>query len=291
MRRPATSARALKATWLATRLAARFSTRLAGAFAARLWFTPWAVDDSPRSRTRHARWLADARPISIPFRHRTLAGFVAGRGPTILLVHGWGERAATLGALVGPLAAAGYRVVGVDLPAHGESGGRRTDLLEEAAAVRATIEHLGGVHAVIAHSMGGAVATLAVAEGARVERIVLIGSALRLDSALGAFGATFRLPPRAIVGLTRHIERRFGRDVWDRLGVDRLARSMEIPALVLHDVDDPQVSIEDGRALAASWPGARLVETTGLGHVKILGDRDVISAILEWLERAERLAG
>ena len=286
VRRTSESQTSLKLTWLATRIAGRFSPRAGGWFAARLWFVPWAVDADERSRRRHARWLEGATPISIPHEGGLLAGFTAGEGPTVLLVHGWGERAATLGALVQPLVERGFRVVGIDLPAHGDTSGRRTNLIEEAAAVRSATSHLGGVHALLAHSMGGAVAALAVAEGAAVERVVLVASALRLDNALTVFTELFGIPERAVQGLRRYIERRFGATVWDDFGVDRLAPSMEIPALVIHDVDDPQIAFADGEVLAARWPGARFVATQGLGHVKILGDERVISEIGDFLERA-----
>lgn len=282
------STKVLGAYWKATKFFGRFSERLGGHFAARLWFTPWAVDSSERSLARHARWLQGAERITVPFEGRDLSGFSAGQGPTILLVHGWGERAATLGALVAPLVDRGFRVVGVDLPAHGDSPGNRTDLIEEARAVRSTIEHLGGVHTVIAHSMGGAVTTLALSEGARVERVVFIASALRLENAVDVFAASFGLSARAERGLRNYIERRFGSGVWTELAVDTVAREIDIPALVFHDREDEQIAFADGKALAATWPNARFVETEGWGHVKILGNPDVIEKIGDWLTGAER---
>src|SRR5688500_2449387 len=103
------SPRALRLTWWATRLAAPLSRRLAGWLAARLWFTPWPVDNDPKSRARHARWLAGTDPYSAPTSYGNLAAFTAGSGPLVVLVHGWGERSGTLGALVRPLADAGFR--------------------------------------------------------------------------------------------------------------------------------------------------------------------------------------
>jgi pimeloyl-ACP methyl ester carboxylesterase len=212
-----------------------------------------------------------------------------GEGPTILLVHGWGERAATLGALVKPLVARGYRVVGVDLPAHGDSPGRRTDIPEESVAVRAIADALGNVHAVIAHSMGGAVTTTALHDGLRAERVVFVAPAVRLQNALKAFVEMVNLPPRAIVGLRRHIERRFGETVWEDFAADRLAESMDLPALVIHDSDDDQVAFEDGWLLASRWPGAHFVATEGLGHIKVLGNERVIDEIGRFLVKEPAL--
>lgn len=292
MKRPSESPRAFKLTWIAATTTGRFSERLSGLFAARLWFTPWAVDTGERAERRHARWLEGAEVITVPFGRSSLAGFSAGAGPTILLVHGWGERAATMGALVKPLVDAGHRVVGVDLPAHGGSPGRRTNLIEEADAVRVIAAAVGPIDTVIAHSMGGAVATLALSGGMSAQRVVFVASALRLENAVEVFASSLRLSARAAKGLRRYIERRFGNSIWEELAVDRLAGEMKIPALVIHDADDTQIGLEDGRALAEAWPGARFVPTQGLGHVKILGDPEVVGTIREWLARGEvRVAG
>jgi hypothetical protein len=39
----------------------------------------------------------------------------------------------------------------------------------------------------------------------------------------------------------------------------------------------------DGRAIAASWPGARLVTTQGFGHHKILRSTEVIGRTVSFL--------
>src|SRR5512143_2769531 len=51
-------------------------------------------------------------------------------GPAVLLMHGWGGSRAQMTGFVAPLLAAGFRVVAYDQPAHGESDGPMTNLLE-----------------------------------------------------------------------------------------------------------------------------------------------------------------
>ena len=46
---------------------------------------------------------------------------------------------------------------------------------------------------------------------------------------------------------------------------DRL-RTIVVPTLVIHGIDDPLVPVQGGRAVAAAISGARLVEITGMGH-------------------------
>lgn len=279
--------RALKVAWLGARLTAGFSQRLAGFFTWRLWFTPWRVGLSDRAQQREAEWLSATTPFAVPFRGRTLRAFTAGDGPTVLLVHGWGDRGSRLGAFINPLVAAGFRVVGVDLPAHGDSPGRRTNAYELAEAIRATAAATGGVSAVVAHSMGGVETLLALRAGLTVDRVVLLASAVRLEHATDKFEELFNLPPRAITGLRAAIERRFGKAVWEDLAGDLIAAGLDVEALLFHDRDDAQVDFSDGELLAASWPGAHLVATEGLGHDKLLRDPDVIATAVAFLSAVQ----
>jgi hypothetical protein len=133
---------------------------------ARLWFT--APPPIPLHR------LAQAPPgveTGVELDGRTLHATAWGSGPLVLLLHGWGGRSEQLAAFVGPLTAAGHRVIALDAPGHGRSGpgalgGRRSTVPEFSAALRAAAAQDGGrVHAVVAHSFGAAAAALAVREG------------------------------------------------------------------------------------------------------------------------------
>ena len=281
---------AFRATWTAARLAGRVSERVSGRFAARLWFTPWPVPVSERALLKQRAWLEDAAPVEFTTRsgHR-LSGFSAGDGPVVLLVHGWGEWVANLGAFVGPLRDAGFRVVGFDLPAHGGSSGLQTDGLLNAAAVLEAAEEVGGVHGVIAHSMGAHAATLALHDGLTAKRAVLLAPAVRLEHGVAAFKQIFGFSDRTVKGLRATIESRYGATVWRDLAADELARSVTTPALIIHDVDDDQISRDDGEMLARAWPGAAFETTEGLGHGRIIRDPAVVARAVSFISDADEL--
>ena len=71
--------------------------------------------------------------------------------------------------------------------------------------------------------------------------------------------------------------------------LDALGHAIEVRGergdslLVIHDLEDREVKVDHGHALAATWPNARLLATTGLGHRRILRDDAVIAAALELL--------
>ena len=82
--------------------------------------------------------------------------------------------------------------------------------------------------------------------------------------------------------MRRNLESRL-RISWDELHVPTLARGMTAPALIVHDRNDPDVPYTHGEEIAAAWPGAELVTTSGLGHRAILRDREVVRRTVGFL--------
>ena len=281
---------ALKATLGAVRLAAPVSSRLSGYLAARLWFTPWRLPLGERAVTKQDAWLTSTRPLEVEADGLLLKGYEGGSGPTVLLVHGWGDSSRSMGAFAKPLIDAGFRVVGMDMPGHGATSGGQTDALQIAAAVRALAQRVGPVHGVIAHSMGAYGTMLALHDGLAAEKVVLISPAVLLESAVAPFGEMFALSRKTIKGLRREIERRFGPSVWTDLAADRLVRDVDIPALIVHDPEDPQVPFVDTERLVRSWRTARVEPSADLGHTRILRSDTVIDRAVSYLTQDEGAA-
>jgi pimeloyl-ACP methyl ester carboxylesterase len=57
-----------------------------------------------------------------------------------------------------------------------------------------------------------------------------------------------------------------------------------VPALIIHDRDDADVPLKDGQAIAQA-ANAELVITEGLGHRRILRDKDVIRRTIDFIDR------
>jgi hypothetical protein len=74
---------------------------------------------------------------------------------------------------------------------------------------------------------------------------------------------------------------------WDDFDIPALARAQKAPLLVVHDRDDDEVPWSDGAAIAAAWPGARLVTTEGLGHRRVLRDPRVVELAVSFVSRGE----
>lgn len=249
--------------------------------AERLFFTP----PRPR-RSRGEEWLARATPLRLDVGGRAIQAWRWGaRGrPAVLLVHGWGGRAAQLTAFVPELLARGLAVVALDAPGHGRSGRGRSSAPEFARALTDVARAVGGVHGVIAHSLGGAAVALALRDGLDVRRVVLVAPAAVPPEWVDRFASRLGLTSDVVAGMRRLSERRIGL-AWSELDVPALARRQRAALLVVHDREDAEVPVEDGARIARAWPGARLEVTQGLGHSRILRDPGVVARAADHLAR------
>jgi len=268
--------RALRAGLAALRAV---SPPLAEILAARLFLTPPPTGRAPSG-------LPGAIPFVVEAGGVAVRGERVGQGPAVLLVHGWGGRGAQLAPLARPLLEAGLSVALFDGPAHGASGGRTTNLVRMAGAVAAVARHVGA-RAAIGHSFGGAAMGIALARGLALDAAVVVGAPSSPLGFLGTFCDALGIPAVAREGLQRRLERWVGVPMRS-LDAATLLPRIAVPALVVHDARDREIPLRDGEAIAAAWPGARLVRTEGLGHRRILRDPGVAAAIAAFVQ--ERLA-
>jgi pimeloyl-ACP methyl ester carboxylesterase len=226
-------------------------------------------------RPREAAILESGTRIRFRAGDNDLTSWSWGEGPTVLLHHGWSGRAGQMSAFVDPLLRKGYRVVAYDAPAHGASPGRSTGLPVLAEALKEFGDLNGGIHAVIAHSIGCAATMLAIKNGLSVDRAVLLAPPSDMRVFLSVFAEHFAMNDRLKEGMARRIASWFGID-WAEMDAIHWARRARPPLLIFHDRDDETVPWAHGRTVREAWQNADLVTTERLGHRRIRLDPEVI---------------
>lgn len=237
----------------------------------------------PKLRRRDEALLDRAETFAVEVSGDEVRVYAWGTGPTILLVHGWASCAAHLAAFVDPLVNRGHRVVAADMPAHGRSTGALSSFYAFEQTLWRLRAIVGPPAGVVAHSGGAVVTTMAASNGLEVPGAVFVAPMVRLSSGAAAFAAATGLDAEQTRAFTAGMQRRFGRDVWERTATDLLIEGLNLPALLIHDRDDPEVSYDEVRRLAALWPGAQLVTTVGLGHQRILRHAEAVERAVAFL--------
>ncbi|WP_186510793.1 alpha/beta fold hydrolase [Caenimonas sedimenti] len=263
--------------------------RLAPAVAAQLAYAQLATP--PRTAQLDSRLALRDQALGhrLPFAGGDLAVLSWGQGPAVLLVHGWGSHATHMDRMIGPLVGAGYRVVAFDAPAHGQSTGRATDLVQFAAAIAAVAAHTGPLHAVLAHSFGASMALYAQRDwGLDAKKMVLVSSFDHCNWFTEAFAEHVGLTAAVLARVRDRLVRLYGgRLDWARMSVVDMLRGSDSQALVIHDEEDEEIPFEHGLALANARPGVRFRGTRGFGHQLVLRSAGVIDAVVEFISSEE----
>ena len=61
------------------------------------------------------------------------------------------------------------------------------------------------------------------------------------------------------------------------------AQNLTIPVLLFHDRRDREVVFDESLTVSQVWSNARLIETVGLGHRRILRDKSVVQQTVDFM--------
>ncbi len=239
-----------------------------------------------------------------------LVSFRAGRGPTVVLLHGVNDQAGGWYAVAPWIVAAGYRVVIPDLPGHGDSAPQDGPLSVEAllAGVATVLGSEPRPAVLVGNSMGGWLSVLhTLRQPADVAGIVLVnGAAVQAPPAVNLLART-RDEARAAMAavLARHappvpwfvlddlvrraptspLARMLTTPIPPELLRDRLAE-ITCPTALVWGADDRLLDLAYAERVQASLRGATLQTIPGAGHMP---QRDqpaaLVAALLPVLKR------
>ena len=263
------------------------SPRLAVKWTSKLFFSPRGrrsklpnLADMEQSWMSYTKVSADSTNTSSQCRV-----YASGQSDSvILLVHGWEACAKSLSPIAQVLLKQGHRVVLFDLPAHGFSPGKRTNMLEISHIIQkiAKQEGVNGhLCAIIGHSFGAAAAGHAIKQGVSTNHFVSIAAPTEMDFILDQFCTTLGASATLKKALIHEIESIL-QGSYQEVALTTLARDFNkrrITGIIAHDRKDRLVPFELAEKLAETWSVAKLVATTGYGHNRILKNPTVIKEI------------
>lgn len=250
----------------------------------------WIWSSPPRPRGDSYAVPMGAKPLTATLSGKTAHGFFwpgqSVEAGQVLVQHGWGGSVAGIRAVIDALLPTGKSVVAFDAFAHGTSGwgrhGRRqSSLIELSDLVLAIDREHGPFDAVIAHSAGAPAVTRAFRQGMRVSKAVFLSPLVEplaqahlLSEALGLSGQVAARWPEMLL-------ERFGAT---RQEIDMCPPPGSAPSLlIVHDRDDAFSPSTHSSRLRDEWSDAKMIETQGLGHYRIVNDPEVLARIGQFL--------
>lgn len=262
---------------------AYFSSKLVTLFAAKLFTSP-LKHKIPKRELEMDRKSIQKR-IEIPSINKKVVLYQYGKSSKkILLVHGWSGRGTQLFKIADELVKAGYATISFDAPAHGKSPGRTTIMSEFVATILEIDKQFGPFDTAVGHSLGGMSLLNAVKKGFKINHLAIIGSGDIVQDILDDFVAKLGLKPNISSKLREHFEKKYGQEM-DSYSGYKSAMEIDIPVLVIHDKNDPEVAVIAGINIYNHLKNGTLYLTEGLGHRKILGDPAVIDKVVQFVKK------
>ena len=270
-----------KVILLTSKLISFISPKLITLFAAKLFTTP--IKHKIPKRELEMDRKSIQKLTYIPAIKKEIVLYQYGESKKkILLVHGWSGRGTQLFKIAEELQKAGYSIISFDAPAHGKSPGKMTIMTDFIATILEIDKELGPFEAAIGHSLGGMSVLNAIKEGLKVNHAVVIGSGDIVQDILDDFVAKLELKPNLSTLLRLHFEKKYGEKM-NNYSAYLAAAKTEIPVLVIHDHNDPEVPVKAGINIYEHLKNGELMLTEGLGHRKILGNTAIIEKILQFI--------
>jgi len=232
---------------------------------------------------KHSSFLNKAKLEKISFQQYQIQTYHwAGKGKTVLLVHGWDSNAGRWKNLVNFLRQQDYNIYAFDAPAQGNSSGRLLNVPLYASCLNQMIERYMPT-ILIGHSMGG----LSILFNEfkfptpNLEKIVSLGAPSEVKKILYDLKKILGLNQKIMIDLEQFFIEKFGYTFDEFCGAE-FAQHIPNPSLIIHDAYDKVVPIQEGYDLQNGLQNVSFIKTEGCGHS--LNRDDIHQAVIDFLK-------
>ncbi len=259
------------------------SPKFATLFAAKLFTTP--IKYKIPKREFHMDLESEQNSLLVPSINKEIIVYLYGNGDKkALLVHCWSGRGTQLVKIADELVKNGYTVISFDAPAHGKSKGNSSIMIEFIASILEIEKQYGSFDIAIGHSLGGMSILNAIKQKLQVKKAVIIGSGDIIQDIIDNFILNLKLKPNIAVRLKDYFEHKY-QEKMEHFAASFAAKEVDVPVLVIHDENDEDVNVKAAHNIKANLIDSEIMITKGLGHRKILGNKEVINRIIEFIKK------
>lgn len=257
------------------------SPKLVTLFAAKLFTAP--IKHKIPKREHHMDTESKQHALHIPSIKKDIHIYHYGSGvKKVLLVHGWSGRGTQLVKIADELLNLGYSTISFDAPAHGKSKGNSSIMLEFIESILEIDKEFGPFEFAIGHSLGGMSILNAIKQNLEVKKAIIIGSGDIIQNIIIDFTNKLNLKNDISIKLRDHFENKFNLKM-DDFSASKVGKDVKIPVLIIHDKNDTDVNIKAAYNIQKKIKNSELFITEKLGHRKILGNNEVITKIVEFI--------
>lgn len=268
---------------ISIKIVAFFSTKLALYIASKLFTTP--ISFKTPKREKGMEESSQKKHLYVPEIEKDISILSYGfSDKKVLLAHGWAGRSTQLFMIANKLLEKGFMVISFDAPAHGKSTGKTTNLIEYIETIKAINKDFGPFEAAVGHSFGSMALVNTQAEEKIFKKIVTVGSGDKVSDILINFSKNLGLHAKFGYQLINYFEKKWNFRIND-FATNTGAKNVKVPVLLVHDAIDGDVHVSCAINIRQNLDMGKLLITNGLGHTKILRDKNVTNRIVEFIKQ------
>jgi pimeloyl-ACP methyl ester carboxylesterase len=196
----------------------------------------------------------------------------------VIFLHGWASNSFRWRHYLSYFPADQFSIYAIDASAHGLSMGSIANVLLFKAALGALVNDIGSVESIVGHSVGGMATIFYLSESpeANIHGCVIMAAPGEVEDFITFFSNTLSINAEIQASIREYFRSFVGEDP-DYFSAARFAGSIQVPALIIHDLEDKDAPVYYAKKLDSAWPKSKLILTEGLGHH--LRDEQVYSLV------------
>lgn len=204
--------------------------------------------------------------------------------PLIIMVHGWDSNAGSISGIANKLIEEGYYVVTFDLPAHGKSMVKYTNLLKSSKAMKVVLEHLKpyGTPSIISHSFGSAVTSYTLEQTQfQVNQLVYLTTPNSLYWVFQEFQRMISLGDASFKILLDKGKQMIGEPIQNLVIADRIHNLKFEHLTFIHDFYDKILPYENSKIMHERLSNSTLITLEHAGHYRMLWNDEVYEHVIK----------
>jgi len=207
-----------------------------------------------------------------------------GKGPVIWVLHGWESRGSTFYKLIPLLIDKGFKVIAWDGPAHGDSPGKVSNVVDHPRALSIDMNEnlFAEPVAMIGHSFGGAAFAVFSKIHKMPPKTIIISAPTRIIGVFNRFFKMIKLGEKSQSYFIAKSEAKTGYIVSEMSLINNDFSELS-DTLIIHDKGDDVIPYDDFIALKNTWKSGQFICTENLGHRNTIKEVSILKKILNFI--------
>lgn len=209
-------------------------------------------------------------------------------GELFILLHGWNSNLARLNHFVDILVRHGYRCILFDMPGHGKSSLRHTNMKKNSLAFEAVLEHLNPQQPfnVLTHSFGSAVASFTLANTHyELNHLIYLTALDRIEPIFEELRKRLNLN-HAVYSKIINRSNALLKEPLSDLAVVTKTKAVNYKNLSLfHDKHDKILDFKNSELLYEKLENSKLYAYENIGHSRMLSNNDLLRDLEELVKK------